>query len=231
MSLLVVALLTVFGAAPCATAHGGAPLSFTQPVANTGERDQQLDELFSALKAAKSQSEADPIAASIWSIWNKSGSAAIDDMMQFALKLMNSAAFAPALEVLNTIVQKAPEYAEGWNRRATLYYILDQYELSLRDCEEALRREPRHFGALTGMAMIAIAQGKDAAALKHYRRALQVNPFLRERQEMIPALEKKVEGSRCRRTRQRGRLGGRSGQPVLHPVARPGSCGLKPTLG
>ena len=191
---LAAALLAVWCGGPSTAAHAGEPRPPAWLMANAEEREQQLDELFSALKAAKSQSEADPIAASIWSIWNKSGSAAIDDMMQFALKLMNSAAFAPALEVLNTIVQKAPGYAEGWNRRATLYYILDEYDLSLRDCEEVLRREPRHFGALAGMGMIAIAQGQDAAALKHYRRAVQVNPFLRERQEMIPALEKKVEG-------------------------------------
>lgn len=193
LAALAAVLLAVWCCGPGTAAHAGEARPQAIMV-NAGEREQQLDELFSALKAAKSQSEADPIAASIWSIWNKSGSAAIDDMMQFALKLMNSAAFAPALEVLNTIVQKAPGYAEGWNRRATLYYILEEYDLSLRDCEEALRREPRHFGALTGMGMIAIAKGQDAAALKHYRRALQVNPFLRERQEMIPALEKKVEG-------------------------------------
>ena len=187
-------LLAVCGSAPCAAANGGGPLPLTHLVAQAGERNRQLDELFATLQAAKSQSEADAVVAQIWSIWNTSGSDVIDELMQFALELMNMAAFAQALDVLNTVVQQAPGYAEGWNRRATVLYIVDQHDLSLRDCEEVLRREPRHFGALTGMGLIAIAQGRHAAALEFYRRALKANPFLRERQEIIPALEKKVEG-------------------------------------
>ena len=191
---LAVALLAVDGLAPCAAADGGARRPETYLVAQAGERNRQLDELFATLQVAKSQPEADAVVAQIWSIWNRSGSDVIDQLMQFALELMNMAAFAQALEVLNTVVQQAPGYAEGWNRRATVLYIVDQYDLSLKDCEEVLRREPRHFGALSGMGMIAIAQGRDAAALEFYRRALKANPFLKERQEIIPALEKKVEG-------------------------------------
>ena len=191
---LALALLAGYGVALGAAASAVSWRTETHTVADAGERERQLDELFVTLQAAKSQSEADAAIAQIWSIWNRSGSDVIDELMQFALKLMNMAAFAQALEVLNTVVQQAPGYAEGWNRRATVLYIVDQYDLSLKDCEEVLRREPRHFGALTGMGMIAVAQGRDAAALEFYRRALKANPFLKERQEIIPALEKKVEG-------------------------------------
>jgi tetratricopeptide (TPR) repeat protein len=107
---------------------------------------------------------------------------------------MNIGAYEPALEVLDAVIQKAPEFAEGWNRRATILFVVGLHDRSLKDCEEVLRREPRHFGALVGMAMIAIAQGRYAAALDTYRRALMVNPYLKERQEIIPALERKVEG-------------------------------------
>ncbi len=194
LATLAMVLLTAHGAAPIAAAHAGEPPAHIYFVAQSAERDRQLDELFATLKAAKSQEEADAIVVRIWAIWNTSGNEAIDELMQFSLKLMNSAAFGPALEVLDTIVQQAPDYAEGWNRRATLLYIVDEYDRSLRDCEEVLRREPRHFGALAGMGMIAIAQGRHAAALDFYRRALKANPFLRERQAILPALEKKVEG-------------------------------------
>ena len=161
---------------------------------NANERAGQLDELFAKLKAAKSDTEAEPVVARIWSVWNLSGSDEIDELMRQALVFMSLGAFGPGLEVLDAVVQKAPEYAEGWNRRATLLFVVGQYDRSLKDCEEVLRREPRHFGALGGMAMIALSQGRHSAALDAYRRALKVNPFLKERQGLIPALERKVEG-------------------------------------
>jgi tetratricopeptide (TPR) repeat protein len=158
------------------------------------ERASQLDDLFAQLKAATSDAEADTIVAEIWSMWNQSGSNEVDELMQQALAFMNMGAYEPALEVLDAVIQKAPEFAEGWNRRATILFVVGLHDRSLKDCEEVLRREPRHFGALVGMAMIAIAQGRYAAALDTYRRALMVNPYLKERQEIIPALERKVEG-------------------------------------
>ena len=172
------------------------PMHSARAVAATtaNERAGQLDELFAILKAAKSDAEADQAVTRIWSIWNQSGSDEIDGLMQQALAFMSTGAFGPGLAVLDTVVQKAPEYAEGWNRRATLLFVVGLHDRSLKDCEEVLRREPRHFGALAGMAMIALAQGRHAAALDAYRRALTVNPFLKERQEIIPALERKVEG-------------------------------------
>ena len=158
------------------------------------ERASQLDDLFAKLKAATSDANADAIVAEIWSIWNESGNDEIDELMGQALAFMNMGAYGPALEVLDAVIQKAPEFAEGWNRRATVLFVVGLHDRSLKDCEEVLRREPRHFGALAGMAMIAIAQGHYAAALDAYRRALKVNPYLKERQEIIPALERKVEG-------------------------------------
>jgi tetratricopeptide (TPR) repeat protein len=173
-----------------------SPMFPTRAVAaiTANERAGQLDALFAILKAAKSDAEADSVVALIWSIWNQSGREEIDELMRQALAFMSMGAFGPGLAALDTVIQKAPEYAEGWNRRATLLFVVGQHDRSLKDCEEVLRREPRHFGALAGMAMIALAQGRDATALEAYRRALKVNPFLKERQEIIPVLERKVEG-------------------------------------
>jgi tetratricopeptide (TPR) repeat protein len=98
--------------------------------------------------------------------------------------------------MLDEVVKRAPEYAEGWNKRATLLYIMGEYDRSRADCDEVLKREPRHFGALAGMGLIAIAQSDYKAALAAYRRALAANPYLKERDEIIPALVKKVEGEK-----------------------------------
>ena len=172
-----------------------SPLTF-QAVAATATPDRagQLDTLFATLKAATSDEQATSIVAQIWSIWNRSGSDEIDELMQHALALMSIGHFAPALEILTAVIEKAPAYAEGWNRRATVWFVVGEHDRSLKDCEQVLAREPRHFGALAGMAMIAIAQDKPAVALDAYRRALKHNPFLKERLEIIPALERKVEG-------------------------------------
>jgi len=179
-----------------------APVPFTRDVAAAAETDDaarqraaSLDTRFVALKAAASQSQADPIVAEIWALWLQSGNAEVDALISHAMTFMQAGRNSLALAILDDVVKRAPDYAEGWNMRATLLYIMDEYDRSLADCEEVLRREPRHFGALAGMGMIGIAQGNDKAALAAYRRALAVNPYLKER-EIISALERKVEGQR-----------------------------------
>jgi tetratricopeptide (TPR) repeat protein len=158
-------------------------------------RAASLDTRFAALKTAASQSQADPIVAEIWALWLQSGNAEIDALISHAMTFMQVGRNTLSLAILDDVVKRAPDYAEGWNMRATLLYIMGEYDRSLADCEEVLKREPRHFGALAGMGMIGIAQGNDKAALAAYRRALAVNPYLKER-ELISALERKVEGQR-----------------------------------
>src|SRR5690606_13752579 len=109
--------------------------------------------------------------------------------------LMRIGAQQPALAVLDEVIERAPDFAEGWNTRATLLYEMDEYDRSLADCEEVLKREPRHFGALSGMGMIGIAQDNYKGALAAYRRALDINPHLLGR-EIVEALERKVEGQK-----------------------------------
>src|SRR6476646_8072318 len=93
---------------------------------------------------------------------------------------------ALAMPILDDIVMRAPDWAEGWNKRATVLYILGEQDRSLADIEHVLALEPRHFGALSGIGLIRIAKGQPREALAAYRRALAVNPFLKERLELIP---------------------------------------------
>jgi len=99
---------------------------------------------------------------------------------------------ALAMPVLDDIVARAPNWAEGWNKRATALYLMGEYDRSLADIDRVLVLEPRHFGALAGLGLIRIEKGEIREALAAFRRALAVNPFLRERFGLIPALEKQI---------------------------------------
>jgi tetratricopeptide (TPR) repeat protein len=152
---------------------------------------QRLDALFSRLKATKDEAEGEAIVAEIWKTWMQSGDAAIDEAMQRAVLVMGRVP-ALALPILDEIVTRAPQWAEAWNKRATVLFLLGEYDRSLADIDRVLALEPRHFGALAGVGLIRMQQGESRQALAAFRRALAVNPFLRERYGIIPALEKET---------------------------------------
>jgi tetratricopeptide (TPR) repeat protein len=110
------------------------------------------------------------------------------------LKAMGKQKFGEALELLNTIVVIAPDYAEGWNKRATVYFLLGQYQNSIADIETTLDLEPRHFGALSGLGQIYMRLEEFASALDAYERALLVNPHLGHAEKVVERLRKKVKG-------------------------------------
>ncbi|HYI05760.1 MAG TPA: tetratricopeptide repeat protein [Reyranella sp.] len=183
--LPVLALLA--GAPDSAIAQSGAPP--TQPDASA--RQQRLDALFGRLKAITDEAEGDAVVAEIWQVWMQSGDAALDEAMQRAVLAMGHVP-GLALPILDDIVARAPQWAEGWNKRATVLFLLGEYDRSLADIERVLALEPRHFGALAGLGFIRMNQGESRQALKALRRALAVNPFLKERHGLIPALEKET---------------------------------------
>jgi len=115
---------------------------------------------------------------SLWQVWSRSGDSEVDGLFQFGLEQMNQRDAAAAIQTFTLIIQKKPDFAEGWNKRATLYYLLGEYEKSLADCEEVIRRNPVHFGALSGFGMIYLQLGKPEQALDYFQRALAVNPNL-----------------------------------------------------
>jgi tetratricopeptide (TPR) repeat protein len=99
-----------------------------------------------------------------------------------------------ALKLLDSLVKLRPDYVEAWNRRATIYYLRNDYLHSIQDIQQVLAREPRHFGALAGLGMIMQDIGDDKRALEAFRKALAVNPYLEKVPEMVKSLAEKVEG-------------------------------------
>jgi len=158
------------------------------------DRTRGLDFLFGALKAAPDETSAKHVEARIWALWMQTPSDTAALLMARAKAAMDAKQMDVALKLLDAVVKLRPEYVEAWNRRATLYYMQNDYTHSLEDIEQVLSREPRHFGALAGLGMIMQDLGDDKRALDAFRKALAVNPHLEKVPELVKMLTEKVEG-------------------------------------
>lgn len=158
------------------------------------DRTKGLDFLFGALKAAPDEASAKHVEARIWSIWMQTPSDTAALLMVRAKAAMDAQQPDVAIKLLDAIIKLRPDYTEAWNRRATLYYLQNDYMRSLADIQQVLMREPRHFGALAGLGMIMQDIGDDKRALDAFRKALAVNPHLEKVPELVKQLSEKVEG-------------------------------------
>ena len=122
--------------------------------------------------------EAKVAESSILGLWLESGSDTVDLLMDWAMKAIDAKNYALALDYLDRVVTMKPDYAEGWNKRATVYFLTDDYKKSIFDIERTLALEPRHFGALSGLGMIMRDIGQDKRAIDAFQRALAVDPYL-----------------------------------------------------
>jgi tetratricopeptide (TPR) repeat protein len=158
------------------------------------DKTRGLDFLFGALKAAPDEASAKHVEARIWALWMQTPSDTAALLMVRAKVAMDAQQIDVALKLLDAVVKLRPDYVEGWNRRATLYYLKNDYAHSLEDIEQVLVREPRHFGALAGLGMIMQDIGDEKRALDAFRKALAVNPYLEKVPELVKTLSEKVEG-------------------------------------
>jgi tetratricopeptide (TPR) repeat protein len=158
------------------------------------DRTKGLDFLFGALKAAPDQASAKHVEGRIWALWTQTSSDTTMLLMTRAKNAIEKKQPEVALKLLDKVVRLRPEYVEGWNRRATIYYLQNDYAKSLADIREVLKREPRHFGALAGLGMIMQEVGDDKRALDAFRKALEINPHLDKLPDMVKTLTEKVEG-------------------------------------
>src|ERR1700692_673992 len=153
-----------------------------------------MDFLFGALKVAPDEASAKHVEARIWAIWMQTPSDTAALLMMRSKAAMDAQQMDVALKLLDAVVKLRPDYVEGWNRRATLYYLKNDYAHSLQDIEQVLVREPRHFGALAGLGMIMQELGDEKRALEAFRKALAINPHLDKVPELVKSLSEKVEG-------------------------------------
>ena len=158
------------------------------------DEKSRLDELFSNLAKAENPKEAERIGREIQMLWMDSGSDTVDVLMSRAGKAIQADDHALALDLLDTVVILKPTYAEAWNRRATVHYMQEDFGKSLVDIERTLALEPRHWGALSGLAIIQRRLGFDNEALRTFKRALEVNPSLENASKAVKDLEEEAEG-------------------------------------
>lgn len=154
------------------------------------QEDARLDALFARLQAPAEPAEHRRIEGQIWAIWLKSGDETVDKLMDRGIWAMESGNFSAALTAFNTIIELAPDFAEGWNKRATLYWLMGDYDRSVADIDKTLALEPRHFGALSGLAMIREAQDRPGAAAEALKRAGEVHPHMPNLDARIRQLER-----------------------------------------
>jgi tetratricopeptide (TPR) repeat protein len=151
-------------------------LSALASPAAADQTDKRLPELFNQLKQASSPEAASAVEAKIWDIWTEAGDPAIDKMMAEGAIAMTAADFQTALDLFSAVIEKKPNFAEGWNKRATLYYVVGEYQKSLNDINHVLELEPRHIGALSGLGLVNIQLGHDEAAADAFQRVLDIDP-------------------------------------------------------
>jgi tetratricopeptide (TPR) repeat protein len=164
------------------------------PRPQRGDRTQNLDFLFGALKAAPDAETGKAIEERIWALWYVSGSDTTDLLMTRVKAAIEGKDLDLAIQLLDAIVELKPDYVEAWNRRATVYFMKKEYGRSLADIRQVLGREPRHFGALSGLGMIMQEFGEEKRALEVFRRALAVHPHLERVPDLVKTLTEKVEG-------------------------------------
>jgi tetratricopeptide (TPR) repeat protein len=200
-------LAFVLGAAPAAATQA-PPVTREQALANITNRDVATRRQAAAwlgdlgamadapalLTALRDEDEMVRALAerSLWQVWSRSGDAQIDALFQQGVDQMQRGDAEVAIQTFTTIIQKKPEFAEGWNKRATIYYLVGEYEKSLQDCDEVIRRNPSHFGALAGYGQIYVQLQKPERALDYFERALQVNPNLRSVEAAVGELKRLI---------------------------------------
>ena len=129
---------------------------------------------------------------SIWQVWSRSGDPKVDGLFAVGVGQMNHGEGEAAIDTFSEIIRLKPDFAEGWNKRATVYFLIGEYDKSLRDCDEVVKRNPQHWGALSGYGQIYLHLDKPEQALAYFERAIAVNPNLHQIEYVIEELRQAV---------------------------------------
>ena len=163
-------------------------------LAESKDRDIRLNKLFEQLKKSNNASLAFEIEMKIWNIWSMHPTH--DSLTQSLAKgsgLMSKGELEAAYKIFSTIIESAPDWAEGWNKRATVLYLMGRYQESLKDIDEVLKRESRHFGALSGQGLVQTELKNYEKAIKSYQAVQKIYPSIRAAKVMIPQLRKLIK--------------------------------------
>jgi tetratricopeptide (TPR) repeat protein len=158
------------------------------------QQDPRLDGLFERLQEARSRADAQAVEQQIWRLWLESNDAAIDRLMLQGIAAMHAQRYGAALLAFDRMVEQAPGFAEGWNKRATVHYLMGDWQASVVDIQRTLQLEPRHFGALFGLGLIYDALEQPEAALRSYEATLELNPHSESTRLRIQELQRQLQG-------------------------------------
>jgi tetratricopeptide (TPR) repeat protein len=168
-----------------------APFSYLQ----ADQTDMRLPALFEELNVTSDKATAEVIANQIWAIWSEHGDdKRLSQNLLLGTEQINAGSLRAAEETFTTIIDTDPAFAEAWNKRATVYFLMGAFAQSKRDIAQTIIREPRHFGALSGLGLVETHLGNYAAALKAYEQAAALHPYLEGYEEITTALKKLAAG-------------------------------------
>ena len=148
------------------------------PAVGADQDDPRLDDLFARLHTIDDAAAADRITRRIWALWRETDDAEVARAMERGARALAARDYEQAEAIYGRVVEMAPGYAEGWNKRATARYLLGRHAASAADIRRALALEPRHFGALAGLGLVYMRTDRERAALEAFREALAINPHL-----------------------------------------------------
>jgi tetratricopeptide (TPR) repeat protein len=132
----------------------------------------------------------------LWALWSRSGDKAIDALMAKGVTAMRDGDFKAAIATFSEVIRRKPAFAEGWNKRATVYYLAGEYKKSLADCDEVMKRNPHHFGAIAGYGQIYFQLKQYDKAIRYWKRALQENPNMSTVEDNIEGAQQLLEEQR-----------------------------------
>ena len=159
------------------------------------QTDARLPALFTELRTTSEAEKAKIVAAEIWQIWSEhSNNDKLSERLKIGIAQMEAGRLRQAEQIFTTIIDTDPAFAEAWNKRATVYFLMGAYTQSKRDIAQTILREPRHFGALSGLVLVETHLGNYEAALKAYEQAIVLHPYLENYEDITAALKKLVAG-------------------------------------
>ena len=152
-------------------------LLFASKIALADQNDPRLNNLFKKLNETENQDEIRDLISDIWNIWYEDDDPKVIEYFEKGIQAMNLRNYPLAIRFFNNLIEEDPNFAEGWNKRATVHFMMGNFDQSMQDIIKTLELEPRHFGALDGMGLIFIHQGQFQQAIDVYDKMLEIFPF------------------------------------------------------